>query len=464
MSPRWATFRVRVSLWYVGLLALLVVGLSVAIFLILRASLHESLDEDLANRVALVRASIQFDDGAPSLGAIPRRLGDDPEESFVRLLSVEGGIVESDSGVGWSLPVSSETVVAALSGRPSRRTIRAFGETYRVTAAPLRRGDEIVAVLEVGVSREDTDEALGSLLLILLVAAPATIAVAGGGGLLLAGRALRPLRDVTSVAQRMSADALNQRIDYKGPRDELGRLAETFDGMLERLEAAFRQQQRFTEDAAHELRTPLTAIQGQVEVALQRDRGPADYTAVLRRVADQSQRLSGLVDSLLLLARADGGLPAGSRHPVDIAGLVREVIAASEAEARRRGVGLRSAPGAADSEVSGDPILLQRLITNLVENALVHTPRGRSVEIGWRRDPTHVETWVADTGPGIPPAERERIFDRFYRVDAARSRRDGGVGLGLAIAEAHGGSIRAENRQQGGALFTVRLPAHTSNR
>ena len=457
------SFRARVTLWYVGLLGLLLIALSFAIYLIVRDTLNESLDEDLERRVTLVQASVVIDDEGPTLANVPRNLGDDADEAFVRVFGSAGQLRDSDTELARRLPVAKDRVEAALAGRSRTYEVDGAGESYRVTATPIRAGTNVVGALEVGISRSDTDEALGTLLVLLLIAVPVTVAVALLGGLLIAGRALRPIIDMTNLARGMSVDALDQRLHYDGPHDELGHLADTFNRMLDRLDAAFQRQTQFTGDAAHELRTPLTAIQGQVDVALQRDRSGDEYRDVLGRIGHQAGRLTQLVRGLLTLARADAGRQALQFELVDLPSVIREVLETARPEATTRDIDLRLATVRDPFPISADRQLIGQLLDNLVRNALTVTPPGGTVEISVAEGPDGVDLSVADTGPGIPEDDRERIFDRFYRVEAARSRRDGGAGLGLAIsrwiAEAHGGSIHAQNRPGGGARFTVRLPA-----
>ena len=453
------SFRVRVTLWYVAWVAVLLVALALAIYFVVRGTLNESLRENLEQRLAGARATLRFEDDAATLSDLRSALADD--DSFARLLSSQGDVLDSDGRFADQLPVDTARLTAALDGRSGRYRIEGPGEPYLATIVPVRsRGGAVIAALEVGVSRGDTDEALDTLLIVLLIAVPTTIVVAGGGGLLIARRALRPIRDMTDLANEISADELDRRIDYAGPPDELGQLAQTLDSMLDRLEASFEQQRRFTADAAHELRTPLTAIRGQIDVALRRERSPGEYRDVLQRVGGQSERLTQLVESLLLLARAAGQL-ALETGAVELSAIVADSVAAHQGEAAERGVALTKNTGR--ETVAADPALLRLLIDNLLRNALAVTPSGGSVMVRTGSEPDTVLITVTDTGPGIPEADLERIFDRFYRVQAARSRQDGGAGLGLAIcrtiAEAHGGSIGARNRDEGGAEFAVRLPA-----
>jgi heavy metal sensor kinase len=232
--------------------------------------------------------------------------------------------------------------------------------------------------------------------------------------------------------------------------------------MLERLEDSFRRQRRFTADASHELRTPLTAIKGQVEVALERDRDAESYREVLRSVNADTDRMIRLVGSLLTLARADAGQVALHREDVELGGVVRNALDHVRPEAERAGVSL-TLDGVRHVRVKVDTDLVLQLVLNLLDNAVKYTGDGKGlVAVSWREAGSFAELSVTDNGPGIPAEHLPRIFDRFYRVDKARSRADGGAGLGLSIsrwiAEAHGGAIRVESVEGEGSRFTVSLP------
>jgi signal transduction histidine kinase len=231
--------------------------------------------------------------------------------------------------------------------------------------------------------------------------------------------------------------------------------------MIARLEDAFRRQRQFTADASHELRTPLTAVKGQVEVALTRPREPDAYREVLQNVNEEVDRLIRLVGSLLTLARADAGQIPLTLEGVDVPDLVAAAVEQVRPGAQQRDIELVLAPGAPVALRADEDLLLQ-LLLNLLDNAIKYTPSGSRVTAGWSTDSTRVELWVRDTGAGITPEHLAHIFDRFYRVDQARSRAEGGAGLGLSIcrwiAEAHGGSISVESTPGQGSTFTVRLP------
>jgi heavy metal sensor kinase len=231
--------------------------------------------------------------------------------------------------------------------------------------------------------------------------------------------------------------------------------------MIARLDDAFRRQRQFTADASHELRTPLTAIKGQVEVALRRRRDAAAYREVLQAVNEEVDRLIRLVGSLLTLARADAGQIPIALETVSLPELVAGAVEQVDPVAKQRDIELSASAGPAVTLQADEDLLLQ-LLLNLLDNAIKHTPAGGRVTVGWRVNGRQVELWVRDTGVGIAGEHLAHIFDRFYRVDKARSRAEGGVGLGLSIcrwiAEAHGGHISVRSAPGQGSTFTAGLP------
>jgi signal transduction histidine kinase len=282
-----------------------------------------------------------------------------------------------------------------------------------------------------------------------------------GMGWLLAGRMLRPLHEITSTARRLSASTLTERIDLRGPPDELKELADTFDAMLGRLEGAFNAQREFVANASHEMRTPLAIIRTELDVTMADSDASTDdlrdSAAAIREAVDRSDQL---IDRLLVLARSGGAL---ARETVDLATIATECTQrySAEADAKQLGLELKLDPAPA----CGDPVLLERLVANLVENAIRHNDVG-----GWFRVETGFGTgftWVrvANSGPIIAPDEVDRLFERFYRADRSRSRATGGFGLGLsivrAVALAHGGTAEARALPEGGLEVAVTLAQAT---
>jgi signal transduction histidine kinase len=277
-------------------------------------------------------------------------------------------------------------------------------------------------------------------------------------GWAVAGRVLRPLQRITATAQRVSQDNLDERIGLEGPRDELKELADTFDGMLERLSGAFASQRRFVANASHELRTPLTVIRTELEVALaDPDATTADLRAMAETVRDATLGTERLIQALLTLARSDGGV--SRRDPVDLDDGARLAIEQAAGEAAGRGVEVRSTLEPAP--VRGDRRLLDRLVANLVENAVRHNRDGGTVEVRTASVGGRSTVEVRNDGDVVPPDAVPSLLEPFQRLD--RGARGDGAGLGLSIvrsvAEAHGGSVELRARPSGGLVVRVSLPA-----
>ncbi len=452
--------RVRLTLWYVLLLAVLLAVFSLGVYFALNQALDENLSDSLESRAAIVIALATVDG---ELGTDGVEVPGDPLEGehFARVFDGEGQLVFDNSLPRFAEPPDPDAVAAALAGRRRFRDMDTGGEYLRVLTSPVVIDGEIVGAVEVGQSQGEVRETLSRLLLIIAVAYPLALIAAVVGGLWLAGRALSPIDKLTQSAREITAQSMSGQIDTSGPDDELGRLARTFDEMIGRLDESFRRQRQFTSDASHELRTPLTAIKGQIEVALQRDRSAEDYRGVLQGVNQEVERLVRLVGSLLSMARADAGQVQLERDNVRLDELLESAVAQVRPLADERQIVLSSEQEAGISLLVDQDLLLQ-LVLNLLDNALKYTPAGGSIQTSCALDGAEAVISVKDSGRGIAPEHLERIFDRFYRVERARSRADGGAGLGLSIsrwiAEAHGGSLSVVSEVGAGSRFTVRLP------
>ena len=456
-----APIRLRLTLWYVLLLAVVLAIFIAAVYLVLRQTLYSSLDSSIQNQAGALLDAIEVRGGRPSLGGSVSGRPSEDAEFFARLYDVSRELTFDNSAGMGSVPEDASSVSQALAGTETKRRFKANGDQVRATVIPVERDGRIVGALEVGQAADDVVDTLSKLLLIMGLAYPVALAVASFGGVFLAGRALSPVDRVTRLARRISAERLDERLDLELPDDEIGRLARTFDEMIARLDAAFERQRRFTADASHELRTPLTVMKGQIDVALQQERDPENYREVLREVNEEVDRLVRLAGSLLTLTRADAGEITMVFESVDVAETVAGAVDHARATAQTRGIDLRVVPEGSVAVPADEGLLLQ-LLLNLLDNATKYTPAGGEVTVGWSVAEDSVELWVSDDGVGIPEEHIPFVFDRFYRVDKARSRADGGVGLGLAItrwiAEAHGGSIGVESAPGKGSSFKVRLP------
>jgi len=287
------------------------------------------------------------------------------------------------------------------------------------------------------------------------------LALASGvGGYVLSGVLLRPVRDITQAASEISATNLSRRINYQGPRDELWALAETFDSMIGRLEASFERQRQFVQDASHELRTPLAAIRTNIEVTeMDPDATLEEYRELVATIKSQTERLTRLSEDLLLLTNEEGARV--EREPVDLGAIAGDVIGELQPLAASRGVALRL-DARADTEVLASPDLLHRCVLNLVDNAIKYSGEGATVTVRLLDAGPSGRVEVEDNGPGIPAEALPHIFDRFFRVDKGRSRREGGTGLGLAIVQelirAMGGNVGVRSAPGTGSTFWIELP------
>ncbi|HEX5404066.1 MAG TPA: HAMP domain-containing sensor histidine kinase [Pseudonocardiaceae bacterium] len=359
------------------------------------------------------------------------------------------------------------------------------GNNWRVlaTAVPTTTtaGADSTATVVVATDQSQVDVAIDDLSQMYLRISIGALVLLGGLGYALVRSSLRPLEEVERTAEGIAAGDLSRRVPVRRPRSEVGRLAGAFNTMVERIESAFRARERseasarsseermrrFVADASHELRTPLTSIRGYAELYRQgAATSSADVAGVLRRIEEQAARMGLLVDDLLLLARLDQQRPLEHMR-VDLVVLTVDAVHDVHAVAPDRSVGLRL-PQADDSDepaevpVLGDEARLRQVLGNLVNNAILHTPPGTPVEVRVRAEYPDAVLEVADKGPGLPPDQAERLFERFYRADPARGRISGGTGLGLAIVAAivaaHGGRVEVATTVGVGTTFRVLLP------
>jgi heavy metal sensor kinase len=297
---------------------------------------------------------------------------------------------------------------------------------------------------------------------LLLWSAPAVLLLASLGGIWISRRALAPVDEITLAARSIGIQSLSQRLDVPSTGDELQRLSETWNEMLARLEAAVKRLSQFTADASHELRTPVALIRTTAELTLRRERSPETYREALRQVVLESERTSRLVDDLLLLARADAGLPSLALERMELTPLVRDVCQQGQVLAESRQLQISTVAPEEPVFVEANDPALRRMLLLLLDNAMKYTPVGGRIVLSVDRDPGGATVAVRDTGIGIPETALPHVFERFYRVDESRNRDAGGTGLGLSIAkwiaERHHASLEAESVVGEGSVFRIRFP------
>jgi heavy metal sensor kinase len=440
--------RLRMTAWYVALLAVIIAALGAFLVVRLRADLTGAIDNGLRPAAAQIREDVhkegsrEFHDSARTVLKGERAAG--------QLVTPGGSIRATFGDPAADRPMATPDVLAAaLAGRqPMRsRTMGPSNDDFRLTALRVdHRGQRYVIV--AAQSLEPVDRSVGRVVKLLLLAGPTALLATALGGWWLARRSLRPVEEITSTAEAIGVDRLEERVPVPGSGDEVAHLARTLNTMLDRIEHGVGEQRRLVADTSHELRTPLATMRSEIDVSLRTDDLPPAARDVLLSAREEVDRMSRTVDDLLTLAAVDDGVLGLRRQDTELAGLAETVAGGLESVAVRR-------------DVPADPVRLGQAIRNVVENAIEFSPQGGTVRVTTSLEGTSGRLVIEDDGPGVPPELRERVFDRFFRADPSRSRATGGSGLGLAITreivEAHGGRVQVEARERGSA-FVVDVP------
>lgn len=453
--------RARLTLWYTAILALVLIIFSAVSYVLLARAIRAENDASLADTAHEFAAA--FDPGDRSRGRdelLDLRYSD----REIMVLSPAGALVEaSKSRIG---PAEKKRIGAFVrGGGKGFYTIPGGeeGDGVRIIATPINVVGTRYTVVVASSLGEQADR-LESAAHAVFFGIPVALLVAAAGGYLLARKSLAPVTMMSVKARQIGAETLDERIEIGNERDELGFLAATLNGLLERLQLAFESQRRFMADASHELRTPIAIIQGEADVALARDRSAADYRESIEVMQRAARKLTRIVQNLFLLARGDAGRYPTSMTRFYAGDVVSDCVRGMQSVAQARGVALASS-APEDMVIVADEELINRLVLNLVENAVKFTPEGGRVHVDVQAEDGACAIRVTDTGIGIPPADQERIFERFFRGDRARPQNAGGAGLGLPIArwiaEVHGGELHLERSDAGGSVFVTRLPLGT---
>jgi heavy metal sensor kinase len=438
--------RIRMTAWYIALTALVIVAIGAFVVIALRRDLTVAVDR--SQKLAVSRVAKDFRAEGPHELADSSQTVLGGDRVAAQVTDARGRVIAS-----YGDPVSRAPMVA---GVPEVATVTLQGRQFRVAARRvLRRGRPYVVV--AGQSLVLVDRSVHRVMVLLLLAGPAALVLIAGGGWLVARRALQPVRRVTDTAERIGVERLDGRVAVPATADEVGALARTFNRMLDRIQRGVEEQHRLIADTSHELRTPLAAMRAELDVSLRTDELTPAAREVLESTREEVDGMSRTVDDLLLLAGADEGRMELLAEPLDLGELAADVVRALTPIAGGTDVAVELNGGPAP--VLGDRESLRHAIRNLIENGLKFTPPGGRVDVtSWTADGEAGLT-VADDGPGIAPELRERVFDRFFRVDPSRTRATGGSGLGLAIAReviaAHGGSVHVAD----GSRFVIELPA-----
>lgn len=453
---------VRLTVWYVAIFATAQVVFGGLMWVTLRHQLYEIVDdtlehqaEDLRNFLMAQRSDITLDKWREETG---EEYGTEHAGEYLELYDDQGNLIfrsaQMESGKS-----SKPFPAATLEGVVVDRKIGEKPVRFRVSLIPVNGH---VFQARIGTPIREVRRTLGAFKRYLLMLAPLLLAVAAGVGYWLSRRALAPVDRLTQAARLIGGGSLGSRLEVAGTGDELQRLADTLNEMLERIEISFRRITEFTADASHELRTPVSLIRTEAELALRRSRNPEEYRVSLEHILAETERTTRLLDQLLALARTDAGREFLEIREVNLKAVVEQAAEAWGKVVRSKELEFRSELLESAVIVRGDEAALRRVVDILLDNAVKYAKERGTIRLSLRGGSGNAVLSVEDDGIGIPVEDQEKIFERFYRVDKARSRSQGGAGLGLAIAHwivtQHRGTIAVRSAPGNGSSFEVKLP------
>jgi heavy metal sensor kinase len=451
--------RLRLTAWYFAVLAVVLPAFGVSGYLAMRHSIRQTVDEELEIRAEGVHQLIERNVQRGAKGDLPEGLREHTE------LRAGGALLQVSDGQGNWLYRSK---VMSDYGVPRSSASSQKISEYTGNDVPLRIRNLTVTVdgepyfIQAAFEMDDFYEALYHFELLLYIAIPLLLICSALGGYWISTRALAPVDQITKTARTISAQNLSSRLVVPPTGDELQRLSETLNGMLDRLEAAFKKITQFTADASHELRTPVAVMRTRAELSLRKARSPEEYRDVIAEVLTELEKTSGLIEQLMFLARADSGAETLHFSPTNVTEVLREACHQGSALAEAKQIGFQEEISTDSMWIRGDASSLRRLFLILIDNAVKYTPSNGQVEVSLHRNNGYAIAQVRDTGIGIAENDLPNVFERFYRADKARTRELGGVGLGLSIGrwitEVHSGTIEVQSAPGRGSVFQIRLP------
>jgi len=475
------SIRFKITILYMAILAVTLTSFSFILYHNVSAGLNSNIDTLLKSKAGGIAQAIDAYWQAANLetiesGGMPDALkkrrnanftriaqkwvkeeSTDPKllDIMVHVFDTDGNTISSSKKVKGIGEIPPSDFLSVLQGRARFDTIA----DLRIYTTPVFESEKVAYIVQIVSPTESIKIALNNLKIALFILFPITVFATGIMGVFLAKVTLRPVDSMIETIHQIRAENMRVKLKIPATKDEIQKLAETFNGMLERLDSAFTAQRRLFADLSHELKTPLTILKGEFEVILKRARSNDEYQGALKSALEETNRVIRLAENLLILAKFDSREISPKKEKVDLTGLLNTVINNAKGLAELKEIKL-SLDIKDELSVSGDRDELKTLFLNIVDNAFKYTPVGGNIQILAGKAGTNIEIVISDSGPGIPEPELEHIFDRFYRVEKARSSPGFGLGLSIAksIAEAHGGGISAASQSGKGAAFTISLP------
>jgi len=464
------SIRSRLTAWHVAVLGFFLILFSILLYVFLSKRLHESIDNSLKVSANVIQKAALLEYSRTPLPGLDlffdQFLGYSNINKFYRIYDGSGHVDSRSKGIDASkFPLTQDAYSRATQGKMTYETFNLVPwHRVRVITMPVIRNDNLVNLIQVGTSLKGVEDTLKNLRIFLFTAIPVALILSTLGGRFMATRALKPVAEITDTAQDIAHGAnLSRRIPIPEVQDEIGNLARTFNEMMNRLEKSFAQVRQFSGDASHELRTPLTVLKGQSELVLSKPRSKAEYQEVLASNLEEINYMSRILEDLLVLSKGDEGEVALEKEPVELGSIVEEVSRQGEIFADEKEVKIILAY-LEPVTILGDAHRLKQMVWILLHNAVKFTPSGGEIKITLQDLDDTVYFTIRDNGIGIPEQDLPKIFDRFYRVDKARSRMDGGSGLGLSICkhivDRHHGTVDVESKLGEGTKFKIRFPKY----
>src|SRR5262245_30588574 len=458
------SIRFRVTIWYAAIVALTLTVFCALAYLGLSRYMTAELSKQLSDQASQIAQTWlrEINASGPDyvVSEIDEHLSPQITNHFIRITHGDGSpFYEPKPPRDGSFDPAQ--VAPVQTSKAGFREEHAGRSEMLIYSLPVTADGGGAYLVEVGEAYHHVEGTLHGLALIFIIILPAALALATGGGYLLIKRALKPVDELTRTAETITSRNLSERLPVPATGDEIERLSSTLNGMIERLEGSFRQAAQFTADASHELRTPLSILRGELEVALRRGEPESSGREVLESTLEETERLSKTVENLMVLSRLDSGELKLELSKFDLAALCRETVEQMRLLTEDKSI-LLICSSTERVDVTADALRIRQILINLIDNAIKYTPSGGNIEVQVLRRAGEAIIEVADTGQGIPAESIPLVFNRFYRVDKARSRGTGGSGLGLAIAksicELHGGRIVVNSVVGGGTRICVGIP------
>ncbi|WP_458138068.1 ATP-binding protein [Methylomonas sp. YC3] len=459
-------FRTRLILSHLTVIVVILTCSGFAAYWMLSRAVHHQLDAALLavaeTEAAMLKSNQQQPIKLNETMAGTDQLSFARIDRLVQVINSHGEVLARSANLGSSqLPASSAILARLAAGETVFETLSTFGdEPVRMVSMPINQLDAPI-IIQVAGSLDDVRNVLNAASLLFVVMTLVLLASVGGVGASLTRKVFQAIDNIVHQAHRINEANLSERLPHPGTRDEIGKLVDTLNEMLDRIERSFEVQRRFTADASHELRSPLSRLRTELEISLRRPRDTTEYQETLQSCLDEVARLTTIVEELLVLARLDAGLERSSVEAVPLNSIIQTVVERIQPMADKRDILI--------IVESLKPIIakiargsLDLILTNLLDNAIKFSPPGGRVTIRLDVEETEAALSVSDTGPGIKLDEQQQLFERFYRGSIARTTDVAGVGLGLALSQAiarsHGGHIDVSNIDGGGAIFIFKFP------